>query len=103
MQGGTCTLCERQVSYLTKHHLLPKMRHNKRVRRDHGDAVHETTPSCRDCHRTVHALFSEKRLERELNTIELLKAHPDMAKYLAWVRNRPEGCVTKAVRSNDRR
>jgi hypothetical protein len=37
----------------------------------------------------VHATFSEKQLERELHTVELLRAHPVIRAFLAWRRERP--------------
>ena len=92
--NGICELCRRQVSLLTKHHLIPKTRHaNKRNKRDFDrhDVKHRLAWICRPCHSHVHALFTEKILEREFNTLELLAAHPEVAKFIAWIRKKPDG------------
>ncbi len=41
------------------------------------------------CHSEIHARFTEAQLARALNTIEALRAHPDMARFLGWVAKRP--------------
>ena len=46
-----------------------------------------TVSLCKDCHSAIHDLIpSEKELGRNYYTVELLKAHPQMAKFLDWVR-----------------
>jgi len=37
----------------------------------------------------IHRLFDETTLARDLNTPGALRAHPDMARFLAWVRRQP--------------
>ena len=92
--SGVCELCGRTVSQLTKHHLIPKARHaNKRNKRDfeRHEVKHRIAWFCRPCHNHVHALFTEKMLERDLNTLQLLVAHPDVAKFMAWIQTKPDG------------
>lgn len=86
-----CALCGRDVFETTDHHLIPRTRHsNKRNKRDFDrDAVRRVVPFCRPCHKTVHAVLTEKELEREYNTVERLREHPEMASFIAWVRTRP--------------
>lgn len=74
-----CPLCERDMLLhnLTKHHLVPK---------SCGGRV--TEKICRTCHRQLHALFANKELEKELNSVETLKENTDIQKYLAWVANK---------------
>lgn len=74
-----CPLCERDVllKNLTKHHLVPKSRGGK-----------ETEKVCRTCHRQLHALFTNKELEKELNSVEELTANEEVQKYLKWVRKK---------------
>ncbi len=76
-----CQLCDRAVARLTDHHLVPRQ-HTKRKKLDPG----ETIKICPACHRQIHTLFDNRQLAQELNTIDALKNHPDMAKFLAWVR-----------------
>lgn len=39
----------------------------------------------------VHAVFTEKQLEREFNTVELLRSHPEIQKFIAWIASKPAG------------
>lgn len=89
MKTGTCVLCERSGLEVTGHHLIPRMRHNKKVKRE-TTLVERNTKIllCRPCHSQLHALFSEKELERELNTLDKLKAHEDVQKFVAWIRRK---------------
>ena len=87
---GRCELCERDGLELTDHHLIPRTRHNKRVKRDCPER-NETTPLCLPCHRQIHALLTEKDMEREFNTIEKLKAHQDVVKWITWIRKKELG------------
>ena len=86
---GVCKLCDRDNLRLTKHHVVPRARHNRKVKREIGTARHHTELICRPCHGQIHRLFTEKQLEREFNTIELLKAQPEVQTWIAWVRKRP--------------
>lgn len=87
-EGLLCPLCEREVSVLTDHHIVPKSR---------GGV--ELVAICVDCHKQVHALFDNKTLETQLNTVESLLANEQFLKYLKWVRKRPDGVIHKAKRS----
>lgn len=89
-----CELCGRRGELLTRHHLIPRARHNKpRTRRAFG----RTEPRkrlawlCRPCHDHVHALFTEKTLGAEFNTLALLAAHPEVSRFVAWIRAKPAG------------
>jgi hypothetical protein len=84
-----CELCGLDGLRLTDHHLIPRARHNKKVRRDHGEERNKTADTCRPCHDQLHKLFTEKELERQYNTIEKLKAHPDVQNWIAWRRKHP--------------
>lgn len=103
---AACELCEREVPRRTKHHLIPRTRHRnkrnkKRFARD--DVRSRIAMLCPACHRQLHALFSEKVLERELNTLALLRAHPDVATFVAWLRKQPTDRKVGVRRSKRRR
>jgi hypothetical protein len=83
---GTCQLCEREKLYLTKHHLIPRGRHNKKVKRDYEGEEKSTVPMCKSCQNQINSLFTNKQLEREFNTIEKLKLHEDVKKWIIWIR-----------------
>lgn len=69
------------MEQLTVHHLTPRQ-NTKRKKADPGP----TAEICSACHRQVHALFDNKQLARELNSIKKLKDEPQMQKFLAWVK-----------------
>lgn len=99
---ATCALCGRDED-LTRHHLVPRCRHaNRRNKRDFArEIVHQTVGLCRPCHKQVHAVLSEKQLEREWNTIPRLLSHPEIARFVDWIRSKPIGfrCTTSATRN----
>ena len=85
-----CELCAREMNNLTVHHLIPRQ-HTKRKNLE----ISPTIDICSACHRQIHVLFDNKRLARELNSIEALKAEPKMNKFLAWVRKQnPQKRIT---------
>lgn len=95
MESGTkiCVLCGRAEFRLTRHHLIPRTRHhNKRTRRDSTRAERERTVLfCRACHKQVHAVLSEKELEKNYASVDKLAAHPEIARFIDWVRRQPPG------------
>jgi hypothetical protein len=40
------------------------------------------------CHRTLHTVLGNKELERDYASPEALRSHPEIAKFIAWVRNK---------------
>lgn len=85
---GRCAICDREET-LTRHHLIPRTRHhNKRTKREFDRSI---AGICRPCHSQIHALLTEKQLERSYNTVDKLRAHPDVAKFAAWIARRPRG------------
>lgn len=86
----TCPLCDRPIppSQRDAHHLVPKSR---------GGA--QTAWLHRICHRQVHALFTEAELEREYHQVEALRAHPEMARFLDWVRRKPHDFFERTRKS----
>lgn len=87
-----CILCNRDVPFLTDHHVVPKSRGGKK-----------SIAICRDCHRQLHALFDNKTLERQLCSVELIMANNEFCKYLKWISKRPFGVVHKARQSKSRK
>jgi len=77
-EGYLCPLCERRVPQVSDHHLVPKSRGGR-----------TTEPICLDCHRMIHVLYDNKRLEQELGSVAALQAEERFAKYLRWIRKRP--------------
>jgi hypothetical protein len=79
-----CAFCGRVVpaSMITLHHLLPKGEGGKPEHRE---------PLCKPCHKQIHAVFSNKQLAVEYHSIDSLRAAPELATFLAWIRKqRPD-------------
>lgn len=96
-----CELCGRVVSQLTKHHLIPRTRHRKkRTKRvfSRREVQGRVAWLCRACHSNLHATLSEKALEQEYNTLGSLAAHPEIARFTAWVRKQRPGLRVRVRR-----
>ena len=86
-----CELCDRDVSQLTAHHLVPRQT-VKRKQAESGPII----DICSACHRQIHALYTNLELARDLNTADKLKSEPRMRKFLNWVRKQdPQKKVRK--------
>jgi hypothetical protein len=77
-----CGLCARPFprGQLTKHHCLPKAK---------GGTAEHVELICRPCHGMVHATFTNQTLAALYPTIDQLRAAPELAKFLTWVRKQP--------------
>ena len=83
MTDPICPLCLRPIPPEAKqslHHLVSKLKGGK------GGPVGRLHQIC---HNEIHATFTEAELARAFNTPEALRAHPRMARFLAWVGKRP--------------
>lgn len=89
---GTCVICGREET-LTRHHLIPRTRHsNKKNKRDFDRVVVKRTVGiCRPCHSQIHLLLTEKQLEREWNSVDKLRTHPELMKFAEWIASKPRG------------
>lgn len=85
-----CPLCERPIppSQRDAHHLVPKSRGGVQTAWLH-----------RICHRQIHALLSETELAREYSHVDALRQHPDLARFLAWVRRKPDDFFERTRKS----
>lgn len=84
-----CPLCRRPIpagAPQSVHHLIPKLRGGK-----HGPTVllHQI------CHNEIHASLSESDLAREYYTVDALRLHPRLSKFIAWVSKRPPAFNSK--------
>ena len=88
----TCSCCQRESDYLTKHHLIPRTRHrNKIVRKKFTrDQLNTTINLCRPCHNQIHAIFTEKELERNYNSLETLTTHAEIIAFVEWIKDKPQ-------------
>lgn len=101
-----CALCERVLSTVSKHHLVPVTRHSNIRGRDRSvshEDLHTVVHLCRDCHNNIHAVLSEKELERDYPTLEALREHPEIRRFAEWVADKPQDAGRPAKRSRRRK
>lgn len=74
-----CALCERPLGARVEwHHLVPK-----------SEGGRTTAPVHPICHRTIHATLSNGELARAYAEPAVLRAHPDIARFLRWIAGKP--------------
>ena len=85
-----CPLCDRPIPSAQRdaHHLVPKSR---------GGV--QTTWLHRICHRQIHALLTETELARDYSHVDALRQHPELAKFLDWVRRKPDDFFERTRKS----
>ena len=90
-----CPLCGRPIppELESRHHLIPKLKGGK-----HGPIaiLHQI------CHGKIHSVFTEAELARDYATIERLRDHPEIARFIGWVVKRPPD-YRSSNRGNHRR
>ncbi|WP_261664961.1 HNH endonuclease [Deinococcus sp. Marseille-Q6407] len=89
---AACALCGREVPRLTEHHLVPRSQGRRR-----GLKVAElpTVMLCPACHKYLHTTFSNQELETGYSSLEALREHEGVQKFVAWIRKQP---ASKGVR-----
>nr|WP_210283213.1 restriction endonuclease [Devosia subaequoris] len=78
-----CPLCERPIppqAKSSRHHLVPRLK---------GGTHLGTVRLHQICHSAIHARFSETELANRLADIASLKADPEIAAFITWVRAKP--------------
>jgi hypothetical protein len=80
----------------TRHHLFTRTRLRKkrkaggRAQRAEARAqLQQTAMLCRACHTMIHAVLTERQLEARYHTLESLRRHPEIARFIGWVRRQP--------------
>lgn len=78
---GPCPLCGRPMvagPSLDRHHWVPR-----------SEGGREQILMHRICHRKIHSVFTERELATTYSSPEALRAHPEIARFLKWVRKKP--------------
>lgn len=74
-----CALCERPLGVKVEwHHPVPK-----------SEGGRKTVPVHPICHRAIHATFSNVELARGFADFAVLRAHPEMVRFLWWIAGKP--------------
>lgn len=82
-ESPACWLCERPLGKRIEwHHPVPKSRAKNRADRD-------TVPVHPICHRAIHAHLGNTDLARSYGDAAALRTHPELARFLAWIANKP--------------
>jgi 5-methylcytosine-specific restriction endonuclease McrA len=77
---GPCPLCGRPLiagPSVDAHHLVPR-----------SEGGRETVTMHRVCHSKIHSLFTEQELRDGYDTLDKLRAHPEIAKFIRFVRKK---------------
>jgi hypothetical protein len=86
-----CPLCGRPIPPevpQSRHHLVPRLK---------GGKGGETVLLHHICHKEIHASLSEAELARSYHSIEALRAHPRIARFIRWVAKRPPGFTSRST------
>ena len=76
-------------SSVNKHHFLPKCKGGK-----DSEFVH------RVCHTKIHSLFTESELAKEYNDPEKVVSHPEMQKFILWIKKKEPDFYDRTVKHN---
>jgi hypothetical protein len=75
-----CAICGRRLipgKSVNEHHLIPKT-----YKGTETILIHIV------CHTKIHSVLSEKELWQHYHTPERLQEHPEIAKFISWVKNK---------------
>jgi hypothetical protein len=104
--ADTCALCGRHPVQTTRHHLIPRRTHRlKRIRRqfDRQTRLGRLLALCRPCHKQIHALIDEKTLAERYNSAAALLSHPEVARFVGWIADKPPGFVPRTRKPKPKR
>lgn len=77
---GLCPICDRDMvegRSVDLHHLIPKTFKGS-----------ETILIHRICHTKIHSLFTERELLNHYHTVERLRSHSEMEKFIQWLKGK---------------
>lgn len=91
-----CPLCHRPIPPHAKaslHHLVPKLK---------GGRNGPTALMHAICHNEIHAALTEAELARDYRTVEALRTHPRLARFIEWVQGRDPAFHSRTARTKRR-
>ena len=91
---GACPLCGRPMvagPSVDRHHLVPK-----------SEGGREAALMHRVCHRKIHSVLDERALATSHADLDALRAHPDIAAFIRWVRRKPATFYKRTERARRR-
>lgn len=87
-----CPLCNRPNFYPSSHHMVPKSQGGR-----------ETRSICRDCHRAIHSIFTNKELAATYHTVEALLSHETFAGMIRFIQKSHGRANIKRMRERKKR
>lgn len=98
-----CELCGIEAK-LQKHHLVPQRvcrssRHSKDLKTDEANFLW----ICNECHRQIHALYTEQELRDRYSTKEALLEAEELKKFITWRQKHPSFTGSSKMSSRKRR
>ncbi|WP_298422429.1 HNH endonuclease [Rhodoblastus sp.] len=88
-----CSLCRRPLgAKVEAHHLIPKTFGGR-----------ETVALHPICHRKIHTTLTDRELQRGYATIEALRAHREIARFICWVETKDADFYAPTFDSKARR
>lgn len=93
---GVCPICDRDMiegPSFNEHHLIPRAKGGK-----NGPKIdlHKI------CHDKIHSLWTEGQLAAHYNTVERIREHEEMQKFIKWVQKKPIDFYTHTKRNGAR-
>ncbi|AYO85665.1 restriction endonuclease [Methylobacterium brachiatum] len=92
-----CPLCGRSIPPSARsslHHLTPKLK---------GGTHQGTVRLHQICHSAIHARYSEAEIAKRLADVDALRADPEIARFLVWIRGKPDDFYAATRMTRDRR
>lgn len=80
------------IKNMSDHHVIPKSRGGK-----------EKRLICVACHQKIHSLFTNKELEEGYNTIDSIREHIEMSKFIKWIAKRSPDHIPRSDRVRERK
>ena len=91
-----CVLCDRPIPSSAKsslHHLTPRLK---------GGTHLGTVRLHQICHSAIHARYTEAEIARRLAVPDALRNDPELARFVAWVRTKPNDFHASTRRARGR-
>lgn len=86
-----CPICLRPNLHPSDHHMVPRSRGGK-----------TTETICVDCHKAIHAMFTNKELEETYHAVDVLMGHTEFVKMVKFISKQDPGGRVKTKKNKDR-
>ena len=86
---GSCEICQRHRFKLTRHHLIPRVMHDRLLKQGSCGRyqLNRVAWLCRGCHEFIHHRIKPHVLAQTYPSVELLLRRPDVREWAKSIRN----------------